>query len=52
LSRQGLLSQITCLDPAARLSPGQKAEIDRVYRSYPEMNDDAFIQQGLDQWMA
>ena len=36
-----------CLDPAETLSPGQAAEIDRVYRMYPELNDDAFAAEFL-----
>ena len=36
LRRQGLLEGIWCLDPLETLSPGQKDEIDRVYRAYPE----------------
>ena len=33
LRRQGLLSTIRCLDPHEALSPGQREEIDRVYRA-------------------
>ena len=43
LRRQGLLEGIWCLDPDETLSPGQAEEIDRVYRAYPELNDDAFV---------
>jgi hypothetical protein len=39
------------LDPKEGLSPGQKEEIDRVYRSYPHLNDDAFIAENIDRWM-
>lgn len=42
LRRQGLMKGIWCLDPQETLSPGQAEEIDRVYRMYPELNDDAF----------
>ncbi len=42
LRRQGLLEGVWCLDPREGLSPGQAGEIDRVYRSYPHLNDDAF----------
>ncbi|MFL5614624.1 MAG: dihydrodipicolinate synthase family protein [Gemmatimonadaceae bacterium] len=52
LRRQGLLEGIWCLDPHEQLSPGQPDEIDRVYRSYPELNDDAFVAEHLDQWMS
>lgn len=52
LRRQGLLEGIWCLDPKEGLSPGQAAEIDRVYASYPEMNDDAFVKDNLSRWLA
>jgi dihydrodipicolinate synthase/N-acetylneuraminate lyase len=52
LRRQGLLEGIWCLDPAEGLSPGQAAEIDRVYAAYPEMNDDAFVRENLPRWLA
>ena len=32
LRRQGLLEGIWCLDPKEKLSPGQKQEIDRVWK--------------------
>ncbi|MGB8480540.1 MAG: dihydrodipicolinate synthase family protein [Acidobacteriaceae bacterium] len=51
LRRQGLLEGIWCLDPKETLSPGQGEEIDRVYRAYPHLNDDAFVAQHLDQWL-
>jgi hypothetical protein len=51
LRRQGLLEGIWLLDEAETLSPGQAAEIDRVYRAYPHLNDDAFVAQHRDQWM-
>jgi hypothetical protein len=52
LRRQGLLEGIWCLDPNERLSPGQAAEIDRVYAAYPEMNDDAFVKKNLARWLS
>jgi hypothetical protein len=51
LRRQGLLEGIWCLDPRESLSPGQKEEIDRVYRAYPELNDDEFVRNGRDAWL-
>jgi hypothetical protein len=51
LRRQGLLEGIWCLDPKEALSPGQAKEIDRVYAAYPELNDDAFVQQNLARWL-
>ena len=51
LRRQGLMKNILCLDPNEGLGPGQMAEIDRVYRAYPELNDDAFVRAHLDRWL-
>lgn len=50
LRRQGLMQNILCLNPAETLSPGQTEEIDRVYRAYPSLNDDAFIKENLESW--
>jgi dihydrodipicolinate synthase/N-acetylneuraminate lyase len=52
LRRQGLLEGIWCLDPKETLSPGQAEEIDRVTAAYPELNDDAFVRQNLERWLA
>jgi hypothetical protein len=52
LRRQGLLERAWCLAPDERLSPGQAAEIDRVYAAYPELNDDAFVAANLERWLA
>jgi hypothetical protein len=52
LRRQGLFDGIWCLDPNEGLSPGQTEEIDRVYQAYPHLNDDAFVAEHLDEWMA
>ena len=52
LRRQGLLAGRWCLNPAEDLSPGQMEEIDRVYRAYPHLNDDAFVAAHRDQWLA
>jgi hypothetical protein len=51
LRRQGLLEGIWCLDPKESLSPGQMEEIDRVYRAYPQLNDDDFVRAGLEEWL-
>ncbi len=51
LRRQGLLEGTWCLDPAEGLSPGQSEEIDRVYRSYPHLNDDEFVRENADNWL-
>lgn len=51
LRRQGLLAGAWCLDPKETLSPGQAEEITRVYRAYPHLNDDAFVQENLHRWL-
>lgn len=51
LRRQGLLANTLCLDPNERLSPGQTEAIDRVYRAYPHLNDDAFVRDNLERWL-
>jgi dihydrodipicolinate synthase/N-acetylneuraminate lyase len=52
LRRQGLLASTRCLDPREGLSPRQMEAIDRVYRAYPHLNDDAFVAEHLDAWLA
>jgi len=52
LRRQGLLEGTWCLDPEEGLSPGQAAEIDRVYAAYPDLNDDAFVKANLEKWLS
>ncbi len=50
LRRQGLMKGIWCLNPEETMSPGQKEEIDRIYKMYPHLNDDEFIKANLDKW--
>jgi len=52
LRRQGLLEGIWTLNERETLSPGQVEEIDRVYKAYPELNDDLFVKKNLDRWLA
>ena len=52
LRRQGLLRGAWCLDPSESLSPNQANEISRVLAAYPELNDDAFVMENLDRWLA
>ena len=52
LWRQGLLEGIWTLNSKETLSPGQKEEIDRVYRAYPHLNDDAFVAENLEKWLS
>ena len=40
------------LAPHAGLSPGQAEEIARVYHAHPELNDDAFVRENLQRWLA
>ena len=51
LRRQGLLEGRWCLDPREDLSPGQMEEIDRVRQAYPHLNDDAFVEEHLHEWL-
>lgn len=51
LRRQGLLAGEWCLDPSAAPSPGQRAAIDRVCAAYPQLTDDGFVAEHLDEWM-
>lgn len=51
LRRQGIFKGIWCINPDETLSPGQAAEIDRVYSEYPELNDDDFIKAHLNEWL-
>jgi dihydrodipicolinate synthase/N-acetylneuraminate lyase len=51
LRRQGLLAGLWCLDEHESLSLGQMEEIDRVYRAYPHLNDDAFVEKHRDEWL-
>ncbi len=51
LERQGILKGKWCLDLNEKLSKGQKEEIDRVYKDYPELNDDLFVKDNLQKWM-
>ena len=51
LRRQGLLEGTWTLDPAESLSTGQLQEINRVYKAYPELNDDDFVRENLDKWL-
>jgi dihydrodipicolinate synthase/N-acetylneuraminate lyase len=52
LRRQGLLKGRWCLDPQEDLSPGQSEEIDRICKTYPHLQDDAFVKEHLDEWLS
>jgi len=51
LRRQGLLEGLWCLDENETMSPGQLAEIDRVYRAYSHLHDDDFVARHRDEWL-
>lgn len=51
LRRQGLLEGIWCINPQEGMSKGQAEEIDRIYRMYPHLNDDAFVKENLAKWL-
>ncbi|SEM63764.1 dihydrodipicolinate synthase family protein [Paenibacillus sp. OV219] len=52
LRRQGLMQGTWCLNPHETLSPGQREEIDRMYRDYPHLNDDEFVKRNLADWLS
>jgi hypothetical protein len=52
LRRQGLLEGLWTLNRDEVLSPGQKEEIDRVYKTYPDLNDDSFVSENLQKWLS
>lgn len=51
LRRQGLLAGRWCLEPDEDLSPGQLAEIERICRAYPHLQDDEFVATHLETWL-
>ncbi len=52
LRKQGLVPTNFCLDPKEKLSLGQREELIRIGREYPELNDDDFVRENLERWMA
>ncbi|WP_099353042.1 dihydrodipicolinate synthase family protein [Fredinandcohnia onubensis] len=52
LARQGLLQGNWCLVDREVLSPGQAEELDRIYTSYPHLNDDEFVKANLSKWLS
>lgn len=51
LVRQGLLEGIWLLDPKEGLGPGQREEIERIYRLYPHLADDDFVAMHRGDWL-
>ncbi len=52
LCKQGLLASTRTLDSDERLSPGQAERIDRARRENPDLIDDDFVAEHLDEWLA
>lgn len=52
LARQGILKGRWCLLESEDVSPGQLAEIDRVYAQYPHLHDDEFVKKNLSKWLS
>lgn len=48
LRRRGILEGTWCLNPDEKLSAGQFEEIDRIYKNYPHLTDDAFVKRFLE----
>ncbi len=51
LRRSGLMENNYTLDPNETLSPGQLEEIDRIYKAYPHLRDDDFVEQYREKWL-
>lgn len=51
LRRQGLVETVHCLNPLEVLSPGQAEELTRVSAAYPDLTDDAFVAEHLENWL-
>jgi hypothetical protein len=51
LRRQGLVEAVRCLDPRETLGEGQLEDIDRIIATYPELTDDAFVDEHLQRWL-
>ncbi|MGH7649732.1 MAG: dihydrodipicolinate synthase family protein [Gemmatimonadaceae bacterium] len=51
LFRQGLLRSTRCLDARDVLSRGQAEAITRVSTAYPDLLDDQFVCEHLDEWL-
>jgi dihydrodipicolinate synthase/N-acetylneuraminate lyase len=52
LRRQRLTPSCCCLNPHEFLSPGQADELTRVCRAYPELTDDDFVAQHIEEWLS
>ncbi len=52
LRRQGLVRGTWTFDIHEQLSPGQAELIERLAIRFPELNDDAFVREHLDEWLS
>lgn len=51
LRQQGLFKGTWCLNPSETLSHGQAEEIERVRWLFPDLTDDAFVEEHRDEWL-
>ena len=52
LRRQGLLEGRWCLNPHEKLSKGQGEELNRIYKNYPHLADDQFVEKNLNELLS
>jgi hypothetical protein len=52
LRRQNFIDEVMTLDPAEALTGEQISEIDRVYRDYPHLHDDPFVDLHQEDWFS
>ncbi len=52
LKQQGLLKELSTLNPDEQLSPGQAEKIERIRRDYPHLTDDDFVKDNLHKWLS
>ncbi|HUU16091.1 MAG TPA: dihydrodipicolinate synthase family protein [Sedimentisphaerales bacterium] len=52
LKQQGLLKELSTLNPDEQLSPGQADKIDKIRRDYPHLTDDDFVKDNLHKWLS
>lgn len=49
LRRQGLMENISCINPRETLSPGQTGEIDRILKDYCNLTEDDYVKQFIEE---
>jgi len=50
LKKQGLMKSLNCINPDEVLSDGQAEEIERIYAMYPQLVDDDFVKENIENW--